>query len=390
MIDATATTGTFDTSPARLHHRRCGSGRSRASQTLEATFEFWPPGAGCHGVMDRPPSTGQPSHVIPTMLAVQAATKSSWRTLGSLYKGQVYKHIAYSHRYMSVWPKVAPKRIRIIRYACSTEQAHSRAILWLCWHSSSYVLFSCDVTGTLVSFRGTLEEHYLGAARKCGVTNIDSSLISPSFHQAYQQISRHYPCFGNTEISSKEWWRQCVSLSFHLAGVSLDDYKKEQIFQRIYCRFGSHAAYEAFPDAVPFLKWANRRGIVCGVLSNADERYGDSILPMLGFTHDELSFWCFSKEFNLEKPDARFYMAAINEAKPWTSHTACKPCEVLHIGNDFRRDFDGARRAGMHAVLLDRYNEPELANEWKRRGAPVFKDLLDVVEFLGRSNCILG
>ena len=256
----------------------------------------------------------------------------------------------------------------------------------------SHIIFSCDVTGTLVSFRGTLQEHYLGAALKCGVTtkNIDASRISPSFHQAYQQMSQHYPCFGNTEISSKEWWRQCVSLSFHLAGVPLDDDKKDQIFQRIYSRFGSHAAYEAFPDANPFLKWANRRGIACGVLSNADERYGDSILPMLGFTHDELAFRCFSKELNLEKPDARFFMTAINEAKPWTGNTACKPCEVLHIGNDFRRDFDGARRAGMHAVLLDRYNEAELANEWKRRGAPVFTDLMDVVEFLGRSNCILG
>jgi FMN phosphatase YigB (HAD superfamily) len=62
----------------------------------------------------------------------------------------------------------------------------------------------------------------------------------------------------------------------------------------------------------------------------------------------------------------------------------------LHIGNDFNKDFEGARLFGEHAVLLNRYGEHELASEWRRRGAPVFLDLLDVVEFLGRSNCQLG
>ena len=262
----------------------------------------------------------------------------------------------------STWPKVAPKRVRLI---------------------------TCDVTGTLVSFRGTLEEHYLGAALKCGVSNIERDQISPCFHEAYKQVSRKHPCFGNKDMTSKEWWRQCVSLSFRLAGVDMDKPVEENIFQRIYSTFGSHAAYEVFPDALPFLNWAARNGITCGVLSNADERYGDSILPMLGLTHDELMFQCFSKDLNLEKPDARIYMAAIEKAKPWTG-TPCLPSEVVHIGNDYIKDFDGARRAGMHAVLLDRYNETELANEWRRRGALVFEDLLDVVEFLGRRNCRLG
>lgn len=45
-------------------------------------------------------------------------------------------------RRFGTWPKVRPRRIRAI---------------------------TMDVTGTLVSFRGTLEDHYLGSARKCGV-----------------------------------------------------------------------------------------------------------------------------------------------------------------------------------------------------------------------------
>jgi FMN phosphatase YigB (HAD superfamily) len=157
--------------------------------------------------------------------------------------------------------------------------------------------------------------------------------------------------------------------------------------------FVSHSinAYEVFPDAIPFLNWANRHGLVCGVLSNADERYGDSVLPMLGLTHDELQFQCFSKDLKLEKPDARVFMAAMHKGEPFlaTSEPIDPSC-VLHIGNDFHKDFEGSRRVGMHGVLLDRYKEYELADEWRRRGAPVFRDLLDVVEFLGRSGCQLG
>jgi len=136
-------------------------------------------------------------------------------------------------------------------------------------------------------------------------------------------------------------------------------------------------------------------------ISNLSIIAGDSILPMLGLTHDELHFQCFSKDFGLEKPDSRFFFAAKNQAENYLSQYSpdgermkqldpLLPSQVLHVGNDFTKDFEGARRAGMHAVLLDRYNETELAEEWKRRGAVVLKDLLDVVEFLGHSRCKLG
>jgi putative hydrolase of the HAD superfamily len=288
-----------------------------------------------------------------------------------------------------------------------------------------------DVTGTLVSFRGTLEDHYLGAARKCGVEITDdasdsdddsssdgddnisgsspsmpssssssssSAVASPTsyrfseaFRLAYKETSLKYPCFGADEMSAKEWWRLCVLRSFELAGAHLSEHQQDVVFQRIYSTFGSHAAYEVFQDALPFLRWAQRHGIVCGVLSNADERYGDSILPMLGLTPDELQFQCFSKDLGIEKPDARIFLSAMKHSRPWlTSGDALLPSEVLHIGNDFAKDFEGAKRAGMHTVLLDRYEQTELADEWKRRGAQVFQDLVDVVEFLGRSDCQLG
>ena len=272
---------------------------------------------------------------------------------------------ATSSRLFGTWPKIYPRRVRVI---------------------------TCDVTGTLVSFRGTLEEHYLGSAEKYGVDLPTDVPIAQAFRQAYEEVSDRYPCFGGKVLPAKEWWRKCVGRSFELCGAEMSPQQSDQVFQRIYSTFGSQQAYEKFIDAAPFLNWAKRRKIVCGILSNADERYGDSILPMLGLTHDDLQFQCYSKDVGAEKPDSRIYRKAMESAKPFldTENDPLEPSHVLHIGNSYDKDFVGARRMGMHAVLLERYDDPELASEWKRRGAMVFEDLTDVIEFLGRSHCHLG
>ena len=131
-----------------------------------------------------------------------------------------------------------------------------------------------DVTGTLVSFRGSLSQHYLGSAAKCGVDLPPDAPIGPAFRQAYDEVSRRYPCFGSDKVSGKDWWRECVLRSLELAGAHTTEQQKEVVFQRVYSVFGSQAAYERFDDALPFLHWAYRNDIACGLLSNADDRYG--------------------------------------------------------------------------------------------------------------------
>jgi putative hydrolase of the HAD superfamily len=223
----------------------------------------------------------------------------------------------------------------------------------------------------------------LGAAQKCGVDMSPDAPIADAFRQAYNEVSLSHPCFGGNDIPAKEWWKMCVLRSFDLAGVEMTEAQQEIVFQKIYSTFGSQLAYKIFGDALPFLRWAHRNNIVCGVLSNADERYGDSILPMLGLT-DGLKFQCYSK-------DARFYFAAMEQAELWLpSEDPLLSSQVLHVGNDYSKDFEGARRAGMHAVMLDRYHQGEVTEEWKRRGALVFQDLIDIVEFLGRCKTQLG
>jgi hypothetical protein len=80
-------------------------------------------------------------------------------------------------------------------------------------------MITMDVTGTIVSFRGTLEDHYIGAAKKCGIHDVDGTKINEAFSRAYKDTCYRYPCFGGDDISAKEWWKECVNKSFRLAGM---------------------------------------------------------------------------------------------------------------------------------------------------------------------------
>lgn len=62
---------------------------------------------------------------------------------------------------MGIWPRMSPIRVRAI---------------------------SMDVTGTLLSFRGSLKTHYLGSALKCGVKLSESAPIEKAFGTAYKEM----------------------------------------------------------------------------------------------------------------------------------------------------------------------------------------------------------
>jgi REG-2-like HAD superfamily hydrolase len=168
----------------------------------------------------------------------------------------------------------------------------------------------------------------------------------------------------------------CVIPSIQQAGYEYDDATFDKIFRRIYAAFGSSAPYSVFPDAQRFLRWLRGEGVVVGLVSNAEHRYRDVVLPALGLKQgSEWDVGVFSGLAGVEKPDPRIYEAALQAAGRVAPHQA------LHIGDSMRKDYAPARRAGMHALLLDRFGTPD-ADRWRRSGAPVLPDLAAAREWL--------
>lgn len=157
------------------------------------------------------------------------------------------------------------------------------------------------------------------------------------------------------------------------------DYSNEifdHVFKRIYSMFGSTAPYMIYSDAQPFLRWARKQGIVVGVVSNAEYRYRDIILPTLGLNQgSEWDFGLFSGIVGIEKPDPRIFEIALKKAG------GVAPEHALHIGDSLVKDYLPARELGMHAMLLDRFKSKE-ARVAREAGVPVFPDLSDAQNFI--------
>lgn len=227
-----------------------------------------------------------------------------------------------------------------------------------------------DVTGTLIAYKGLLGDYYCMAAKAVGLPCPDYDRMHQGFKIAYKDMATKHPCFGQaSRMPNIDWWRVCVRNSFIEAGYNYDDETFGKVFKRIYSMFGSAAPYIIYPDAQPFLRWARKQGIIVGVVSNAEYRYRDVILPCLGLNQgSEWDFGVFSGIVGVEKPDPRIFEIALKKAG------GIAPEQALHIGDSLRKDYVPARGLGMHALLLDRFqtNEAMRASE---AGVPVFPDL---------------
>ncbi|XP_051128811.1 uncharacterized protein LOC127249832 isoform X2 [Andrographis paniculata] len=215
------------------------------------------------------------------------------------------------------------------------------------------------------------------AAKSIGLPCPDYERVHEGFKLAYTEMARKHPCFGFAEkIPNIVWWKTVVRESFVRAGYDYDDETFEKIFKRIYATFGSSAPYSIFPDSQPFLRWLHGKGVTVGIVSNAEYRYQDVILPALGLHQgSEWDFGVFSGLEGVEKPDPRMYEIALKRAGN------ISPEEALHIGDSMRKDYLPAKSIGMHALLLDRFSTPD-AKAWRKSGAIVLPNLVAAQDWL--------
>jgi putative hydrolase of the HAD superfamily len=103
--------------------------------------------------------------------------------------------------------------------------------------------------------------------------------------------------------------------------------------------------FTAFDDAAPALRELRERGLRVVVASNWDCSLPE-VLDRAGLS-PLLDAVVSSATAGATKPDARLFRAALEAA-------GCGPAEALHVGDSPEKDVEGARAAGLRAVLLDR------------------------------------
>ena len=215
-----------------------------------------------------------------------------------------------------------------------------------------------DLTGTVFALGEPVAKTYMDAVA-WGVRRPTGGVATPhpapsqeavhaAFKAAYKATGRAHPCFGHAAgLSSREWWRHTVRATLAGAGAEFrDEAAFEAVFLRIYQHYGTQEGYSLFPDVLPFARWAGERGIRLGVISNNNSRAIECTLPLLGASRC-FDFFVVSGEVGVEKPDAGIFRHAAEVGGVATEH-------CVHIGDSRTLDYEGARNAGVRALLLER------------------------------------
>lgn len=111
--------------------------------------------------------------------------------------------------------------------------------------------------------------------------------------------------------------------------------------------------FDPYPDAVPALRGLREAGLKLICVSNWDCSL-PAVLERCGLMV-HLDAAVSSAEAGSRKPDPAIFAAALELA-------GCGPEEALHVGDTAEEDVEGARRAGVDVLLLDRDGGGDIAS----------------------------
>lgn len=195
-----------------------------------------------------------------------------------------------------------------------------------------------DAVGTLIHPDPPAPVAYAAVAQSLG-SRLTAAEIAARFRTAFAREEAFDRANGlrTSEERERRRWRNIV-------GDVLDDVRDgERCFEELFRHFGRPGAWRLDPDAGEMLAGLGRRGYVLGMASNYDGR-----LRSVAAGKPELRpvrHLVISSEVGWRKPAPEFFAAL-------SATTGLAPAHILFAGDDRANDFDGARAAGLQAILV--------------------------------------
>ncbi len=227
-----------------------------------------------------------------------------------------------------------------------------------------------DAGHTLLFAHPDLGTIYAETTARFGVRLSPAPFVE-AFVPVFKEFVRHYAKQGTaSDAQDRAMWRE-ITERIHarvpgLSGIDFDSW-----FEALYVRFGDPEVWRLYDDVEPALVELRRRGLKLGVVSNWDTRLR-RICGGLGL--DRLvDFIVISAEAGVRKPDPRIFEEALRRA-------GVAPTEALHVGDLPDEDVEGARRAGVRPVLIDR--QKRITPLEKVDGVAVVRSIAEVVALL--------
>lgn len=211
-----------------------------------------------------------------------------------------------------------------------------------------YAAVCFDLDDTLFDHRGAGRAGVRRFLGDLGV-DVDEAVLAEWSRAEDEQYER----WRSGAISFPEQRRERLRIVLPPLGVTLpaDDAGLDGVFDDYLAAYRD--AWRVFPDVLPLLRTLRERGYRIGLLTNGSEAQQLDKLTATGLA-DAFDAVCVSERIGVQKPDARAFTLL-------AERLGVEPGACLFIGDDPEKDLRGARRAGMHAVLVDRA-DPDAAD----------------------------
>ena len=207
-----------------------------------------------------------------------------------------------------------------------------------------------DAVGTLFGVRGSVGELYSAIAAEFGV-QVQAESLNEAFLQAFAAFPPPvFPGATSEEIPycEFEWWHRVAELTFRQVDAFDRFANFTEFFDELYQHFATAEPWFIYPDVLPALEQWRRIGIQLGIVSNFDSRL-NYVLNALKLQEFFTSI-TISTQIGVAKPDPKIFTAALEKHY-------CDAKDAWHIGDSFRQDYEGARAAGLRAILVERTSQ---------------------------------
>jgi putative hydrolase of the HAD superfamily len=207
--------------------------------------------------------------------------------------------------------------------------------------SARAVLF--DAAGTLIELREPIGETYARFARARGV-EISAWRLEDAFSRVREATPPLlFPGVPATEVAAHERaaWRDIVRQTFLAADSAVRVRDFDACFDALFRHLGSGAGWRPCAGAETALPALRRAGFATAVVSNFDRRL-PAILADLGLRR-HLDLVLLASDVGAAKPDPRIFAEALRRL-------GVAAADATFVGDDARRDLEGARAAGLRAV----------------------------------------
>jgi putative hydrolase of the HAD superfamily len=229
-----------------------------------------------------------------------------------------------------------------------------------------------DAAETLFHVNGSVADIYLEHAVQFGFQKApdSSSAIAQAFRRAFHEAPP--PIFAATEPpqikqSERLWWFDIVHNVFYRVGMfeRFDDF-----FEQVFQVFEDPRSWKLYPETLSTLAALRDRGVELGIISNFDSRLF-SVMRGLGIA-GLFNTVTISSLAHAAKPAPKIFQLALDKH-------AIDPEEALHVGDSLRDDVEGATKAGLQALLLNRRGDPSPS------GVRAIRTLDEVLPYVHRS-----